>query len=114
MQKTEPSRTCGLDCNWSGFQRKGECFVTMANDYQLRRATLDDVPQLMELWKSFGFPVADLSKHVTEFQVAQTPEGKLVGALGLQIAERHGRVHSEAFGDFALADQLRPLLWDRI
>jgi hypothetical protein len=38
----------------------------------------------------------------------------VLGALGLQIAERQGRVHSEAFGDFALAEHLRPLLWDRV
>jgi len=37
-----------------------------------------------------------------------------VGLVGLQIAERQGRIHSEAFKDFALADQLRPLLWERI
>jgi hypothetical protein len=51
---------------------------------------------------------------VTEFQVAESPDGKLLGAVGLQIAERQGLVHSEAFGDFALADHLRPLLWDRV
>ena len=34
--------------------------------------------------------------------------------VGLQIAERQGLVHSEAFGDFSLADPLRQLLWDRV
>jgi hypothetical protein len=60
------------------------------------------------------YPVFALAKRVTEFQVAEGADGKLLGAVGLQIAEKQGLVHSEAFGDFALADQLRPLLWDRL
>ncbi len=59
------------------------------------------------------YPVESLSKRVTEFQVAENADGKVLGALGLQIAERQGLIHSEVFADFSLADQLRPLLWDR-
>ena len=87
--------------------------MTVSN-YRVRRATLDDITQLTAIWKSMGFPVEDLSKRITDFQVAEGADGKVVGALGLQIAERQGRVHSEGFSDFALADQLRALLWDRI
>lgn len=82
--------------------------------YRVRRATLDDVGSLVELWKSMHFVVEELARRVTEFQVAEGPDGKLAGAVGLQIAGRQGRVHSEGFTDFALADQLRPLLWDRL
>src|SRR6185436_12711369 len=39
---------------------------------------------------------------------------KILGTAGLQVAERQGRIHSETFADFAIADQLRPLLWERI
>lgn len=60
------------------------------------------------------YPTEGLARRVTEFQVAEDANGHLLGALGLQIAERQGLIHSEAFGDFALADQLRPLLWDRV
>jgi hypothetical protein len=82
--------------------------------YRLRRATLDDLSPLTALWKSMNFADDDLGKRITEFQVAESAEGKLVGAVGLQMAERQGRIHSEAFSDFSLADQLRPLLWERI
>ena len=82
--------------------------------FTVRRATLDDLEKLTELWKSMRFPVEDLSKRVTEFQVAENAEGKLLGAVGLQIAERQGRIHSEGFTDFSLAEQLRPMLWDRV
>jgi len=85
-----------------------------SSNYRVRRATLDDLPQLTDLWAAMRFPQEELSKRVTEFQIAEGAEGKVHGAIGLQIAERQGRVHSEAFGDFALAEQLRPLLWDRL
>ena len=85
-----------------------------SSNYRVRRATLDDINELSALWKSMNFPAEDLSKRITEFQVAESADGKLIGALGLQIAERQGRVHSEAFSDFALAEQLRALFWDRI
>jgi N-acetylglutamate synthase-like GNAT family acetyltransferase len=85
-----------------------------SSNYRVRRATLDDISQLTNLWRSMQFPADDLAKRITEFQVVESPDGKVLGAVGLQIAERHGRVHSEAYNDFALADQLRPLLWDRV
>ena len=85
-----------------------------SSKYRVRRATLDDIGQLTALWESMNYPTTDLARRVTEFQVAESLDGTVLGALGLQIAERQGRVHSEAFGDFALAEQLRPLLWDRV
>ena len=84
------------------------------SNYRVRRATLDDVGSLVELWKSMHFGVEELARRVTEFQVAEGPDGKVAGAVGLQIAGRQGRIHSEGFTDFALADQLRPLLWERL
>ena len=85
-----------------------------SSNYRVRRATLDDMSQLTGLWKSMHFPADDLGKRITEFQVAAGPDGKLVGALGLQMAEKQGLIHSEAFTDFALSEELRPMLWDRI
>ncbi len=82
--------------------------------YRVRRATLDDIAALSALWQSMNFGVEDLAKRVTEFQVAESAEGKLLGAIGLQMAQRQGRIHSEGFVDFALADHLRPLLWERL
>lgn len=82
--------------------------------YRVRRATLDDLGQLMAVWESMKLPAEDLAKRVTEFQVAEDKEGKLLGAVGLQIAQRQGLVHSEGFSDFGLSEHLRPLLWERI
>ena len=82
--------------------------------YRVRRATLDDISQLTAVWQSMHFATDDLAKRITEFQIAEGPDGKLLGAVGLQMVSRQGRVHSEAFTDFALADHLRPLIWDRL
>ena len=85
-----------------------------SSPYRVRRATLDDIRQLTALWQTMQFPAEDLAKRVTEFQVAEGADGNLLGAVGLQIADRQGLIHSEAFSDFALAEHLRPLLWDRL
>jgi N-acetylglutamate synthase-like GNAT family acetyltransferase len=82
--------------------------------YRLRRATLDDLTQLAALWASMDLPAGKLARQITEFQVAADPEDRVLGAIGLEIAEQQGRIHSEGFTDFALADYLRPMLWERI
>jgi len=75
---------------------------------------LDDIGHLTALWESMHLGVDNLAKRVTEFQVAEGKDGQVLGAIGLQIAERQGLIHSEGFNDFSLADHLRPLLWERI
>lgn len=86
----------------------------MTPEYRVRRATLDDVNSLIELWKSMHFPAEDLARRVTEFQVAEAPDRKVVGAVGLRMAQRQGLIHSEAYTDFSLAETLRPSLWERL
>jgi hypothetical protein len=61
-----------------------------------------------------SLPVADLEKRLTEFQVVETTEGKVIGGLGFQIGDRQSRIHSEAYSDFAFADAARLLFWERI
>lgn len=67
--------------------------------YRIRRATLDDLPALRELWAKAGLPPHDLEKRFTEVQVAETPEGKIEGAIGMKIERLHGHIHSEAVLD---------------
>jgi N-acetylglutamate synthase-like GNAT family acetyltransferase len=85
-----------------------------SSDFRVRRATLDDIGKLTEMWQSMHFIADDLARRITEFQVAESADGKLLGGLGLQIIERQGLIHSEAFTDFAYAEHLRPMLWDRV
>jgi hypothetical protein len=83
-------------------------------DFTARRATVDDVPALRVLWRAEQLPESDLEKRVTEFQVALDAADKLVGAIGLRVEGSQGLLHSETFLDFAQADTLRPLLWERV
>jgi N-acetylglutamate synthase-like GNAT family acetyltransferase len=85
-----------------------------SSSQRVRRATLDDIGHLTNLWRSMSFPVEELAKRITEFQVVTGEAGQVLGGVGLQILERQGRIHSEAFTDFATAEALRARLWERI
>jgi len=88
----------------------------MVNDssFRVRRATVDDLPAMLELWRVALTPSERLEKEFTDFQLAEDAAGRLHAAIGLQISGSSGWVHSETIGDFALADTLRPLLWARV
>lgn len=81
--------------------------------YRIRRATLDDLPALRELWAKAGLPPHDLEKRFTEVQIAETPEGKIEGAIAMKIERLHGHIHSEAIldaGNIALFEAF----WQRL
>ncbi|MGD0813744.1 MAG: hypothetical protein ABSA83_09085 [Verrucomicrobiota bacterium] len=84
------------------------------NAYRTRRATVEDLARLAGLWQAAHLPAAELGKRFTDFQVAEDEQCNLAAAIGLHIESGQGRVHSEAYADFALADSLRPLLWQRL
>jgi N-acetylglutamate synthase-like GNAT family acetyltransferase len=83
-------------------------------DYTLRRATVDDLVGLKQLWERAHLQVLDLEKRLTEFQLVGTEAGDLVGAIGLQIDGKQGRIHSEAFAQPEDTDRFRQQLWERI
>ena len=65
---------------------------------QVRRATVEDLSKLVELWKQEDLPWENLAKRFQEFQIVESVDGELRGAIGLQITGSEGRLHSEAFG----------------
>src|SRR5687768_5666141 len=79
---------------------------------QVRRATIEDLPQLVELWQAEQLSVADCEQCFKEFQVVEEG-GKVTGALALQISGGEGLLHSEAFAHPEQADALREKLWER-
>jgi N-acetylglutamate synthase-like GNAT family acetyltransferase len=81
---------------------------------RVRRATVDDLPQLIELWQIEQLPWQELEKRMTEFQVADDGVGQILGALGIQIAAHQGKIHSEVFRQAELSDILREKFWARI
>jgi N-acetylglutamate synthase-like GNAT family acetyltransferase len=85
-----------------------------SSNYRVRRATLDDIGQLTAIWQSMRYPVEDLARRVTEFQIAEDAEGRVLGGVAMQILEKQGLIHSEAYDDFSHAEAVRPLLWERL
>ena len=81
---------------------------------RIRRATTDDFQSLRSLWNSMRLPADELERRLTEFQVIESADGQIAGAIGLQIVRQHARLHSEAYTDFSLADEARKLFWERI
>lgn len=85
-----------------------------ASDFRIRRATVDDLPTLRALWVKAGLQPMDLDKRVTEMQVAENPEGQIVGALGLKIERLHGQIHSEIVTVAEHETALREAFWQRL
>jgi N-acetylglutamate synthase-like GNAT family acetyltransferase len=83
-------------------------------EIRIRRAIVDDLPVLKSLWTSMRLPADDLEKCLTEFQVVENAEGKVLGATGIQISKQHALLHSEGYSDFSVADSARKLFWERI
>jgi N-acetylglutamate synthase-like GNAT family acetyltransferase len=84
------------------------------SNLRIRRATMDDLHSLQSLWNSMRFPTEELERRLTEFQVVETADGQMAGAIGFQIVRQHALLHSEGYADFSLADVARPLFWERL
>ena len=82
--------------------------------YLARRATMEDLPQLLALWRLEQLPAEVLEKRFTEFQVVSDGTGQVLAALGLQLAGAQGRLHSEAIARPEHSDLFRDLLWHRL
>ncbi len=82
--------------------------------YVVRRANLDDLPGLKQLWERAGMQVLDLERRLTEFQLVSSSEGDLVVAVALHVEGRNALLHSEAFVRREEEDGFRQMLWDRL
>jgi N-acetylglutamate synthase-like GNAT family acetyltransferase len=82
--------------------------------YQVRRATVEDLPELCRLWEQAYLPVADLKERFREFQVVCDSTGMFLGAVGLYISGNQGKLHSEVFANPAHEDEYRDPLWERV
>lgn len=84
------------------------------SEFHVRRATVDDLPVLRQLWQAEQFNLHELERCFTEFQVVAGARGELLGALGLHIAAQQGLLHGEAYRQPECEEELRPHLWERI
>ena len=86
----------------------------LGGEWRVRRAVVDDLAALAQLWRDTRLPAENLEKSFTDFQVVEDGEGRLQAAVALEISGASGRLHSEAIANFAFTDILRPLLWARL
>jgi hypothetical protein len=107
-----------LPCFFKGFTALAEVDKVSAvmnwKQHVVRRANVEDLDGLRILWVRAHLQVSDLEKRLTEFQLVTTMEGDLIGAVGLHIDHRQGRIHSEAFLRPEDAAEARPQLWERL
>lgn len=86
----------------------------MAPHVHFRRATVEDLPKLRGLWRTALLPAQDLEKTLTEFQLAEGLDGRLMGALGFQILKQDARIYGEAYTHSETEAWVKPPLWNRL
>ncbi|MEI7731757.1 MAG: hypothetical protein WCO56_19450 [Verrucomicrobiota bacterium] len=86
----------------------------MSAQFQVRRATVDDLPQLIELWKLECLPWEQFERRLTEFQVVVDADNIVQGTWGIQIATKQAQLYGEVFLQSDQADQHRDKLWERL
>ena len=84
-----------------------------AQNLQVRRATIEDLPKLRLLWEQEGLSWQELEKRFKEFQIVEGAGSKVIGAIGFQITGLEGRLHNESFILPEEADAAREKLWER-
>ncbi len=82
--------------------------------YVTRRATVEDLPQLLALWQLEQLPTEILEKRFTEFQLVADAGGQVLAAIGVQLGGSQGLLHSESIAKPEISDALRDLLWQRM
>ena len=60
--------------------------MNASGGYRARRATTDDLAQLLALWRAAQFPTEELEKQFTDFHVAADAQGNVAAAIGLQLS----------------------------
>jgi N-acetylglutamate synthase-like GNAT family acetyltransferase len=82
--------------------------------FYFRRATLEDIDILRGLWQTALFPVQELEKRLTDFQIVEGMDGRLLGALGICVQGEEALVHHEAFTHPEVEAAIREKLWNRL
>jgi N-acetylglutamate synthase-like GNAT family acetyltransferase len=82
--------------------------------YVTRRATVEDLPQLIALWRLEQLPADILEKRFTEFHLVADAGGRVLAAIGIQLAGTQGLMHSESIAMAEMSDAMREMLWGRL
>ncbi|MCE2826634.1 MAG: hypothetical protein LW626_06030, partial [Verrucomicrobium sp.] len=81
-----------------------------------RRADVEDLGSLTDLWSSAGLPADELGGFVAEFHVVTDPDGRVLHAIGLLVEGDQALLHSEALasGSSHDPDSCRSTAWRRL
>lgn len=82
--------------------------------FHFRRATLEDLDVLRGLWQTALYSPIELEKHLTEFQLVEGDDGRLLGALGIHVDGEEAWIHHEAFTHPTTESAMREALWHRL
>ncbi|MCS1411072.1 MAG: hypothetical protein M2R45_04268 [Verrucomicrobia subdivision 3 bacterium] len=82
--------------------------------FHSRRATVEDLPMLRGLWRTAMLPSQDLERFLTEVQLVEGLDGRLMGALGFQILGKDARIYDEAYTHPDTEALVKPQLWNRL
>ena len=82
--------------------------------FYFRRATLEDIEILRELWQTALLPIQELEKRLTEFQIVEGMDGRIFGALGAGVQGEEAWVHHEVFVHPEAEVAVRAKLWNRL
>lgn len=85
----------------------------MTSAIKIRRATIQDLNPLRDIWTSMHLPSEALERQLKEFQVAEL-NGHVVGTIGIQFVGTAALLYCEGFSDFSVADAARELFWERL
>lgn len=68
------------------------------SQYRFRRANIDDVERLRDLWLRHGYDSEGLESRITEFQVALDESDTIVASIGIRNQQRQALFHHECWG----------------
>ena len=67
------------------------------SQYRFRRANVDDVERLHELWERHDFDTIPLEQRLIEFQVAVDEYDEIHAAIGIRLNQRQALFHHECW-----------------
>ena len=78
----------------------------------LRRATIEDLPRLQALWRTALLPDHALKRELTEFQLVEGGDGRLIGAVGIQLLGQDARIYNEVWSHPESEQVAKAQLWN--
>ena len=58
-------------------------------------------------------PADEMEKQLKDFQVVESADGNVLGAIGVRLSKQHALLFGEGFSDFSVADIARQMFWRR-